>query len=101
MNRYQNNRILTTVKGKQYYATTLYQNIPLSNTDLYVNTTVGDRYDLLAKAYYTDPSLWWIISSANYNLVQDSLIPPVGSQIRIPSPERIGFILSSFESLNI
>jgi hypothetical protein len=98
MNRYQDNRILTTVRGKQYYATTLYQNIPLSNTDLYVNTTVGDRYDLLAQQFYGDSSLWWIIPMANNQLVKDSLFPPVGLTIRIPS--NVGNIVTEFRLIN-
>ncbi len=98
MNRYQDNRILTTIKNKQYYATTLYQNIPLSNTDLYVNTTVGDRYDLLAQQFYGDSSLWWIIPMANNQLVKDSLFPPVGLTIRIPS--NVGNIVTEFRLIN-
>jgi nucleoid-associated protein YgaU len=98
MNRYQDNRILTTVRGKQYYATTLYQNIPLSNTDLYVNTTVGDRYDLLAQQFYGDSSLWWVIPMANNQLVKDSLFPPVGLTIRIPS--NVGNIVTEFRLIN-
>lgn len=98
MNRYQDNRILTTVKNKQYYATTLYQNIPLSNTDLYVNTTVGDRYDLLAQQFYGDSTLWWIIPMANNQLVKDSLFPPVGLTIRIPS--NVGNIVTEFRLIN-
>jgi hypothetical protein len=98
MNRYQDNRILTTIKNKQYYATTLYQNIPLSNTDLYVNTTVGDRYDLLAQQFYGDSSLWWVIPMANNQLVKDSLFPPVGLTIRIPS--NVGNIVTEFRLIN-
>lgn len=98
MNRYQDNRILTTIKNKQYYATTLYQNIPLSNTDLYVNTTVGDRYDLLAQQFYGDSTLWWIIPMANNQLVKDSLFPPVGLTIRIPS--NVGNIVTEFRLIN-
>ena len=99
MNRYQNNRILTTVKGKQYYATTLYQNIPLSNTDLYVNTTVGDRYDLLAQQFYGDSTLWWVIPMANDQLIKDSLFPPEGLTIRIPS--NVGNIITEFRLINV
>lgn len=98
MNRYQDNKILTTIKNKQYYATTLYQNIPLSNTDLYVNTTVGDRYDLLAQQFYGDSTLWWIIPMANNQLIKDSLFPPVGLTIRIPS--NVGNIVSEFRLIN-
>jgi nucleoid-associated protein YgaU len=99
MNRYQDNRILTTVRGKQYYATTLYQDIPLSNSDLYVTTTVGDRYDLLAQQFYGDSTLWWIIPMANNQLIKDSLFPPVGLTIRIPS--NVGSIVTEFRLINV
>ena len=45
-------------------------------------------------------SLWWIISTANYNTRQDSLTPPVGSQIRIPAPSRVNQIISNYEVIN-
>jgi len=101
MRRYQSINIVKTPENQnRRYVTTKYPSIPLDFSDIYVYTTIGDRYDLLAKSYYSDPSLWWVISSANYNLNQDSIIPPVGSQIRIPSSDRIVFILSNFENLN-
>ena len=99
MNRYQDNRILTTVRGKQYYATTLYQDIPLSNSDLYVTTTVGDRYDLLAQQFYGDSTLWWVIPMTNNQLIKDSLFPPVGLTIRIPS--NVGNIVTEFRLINV
>jgi hypothetical protein len=52
----------------------------------------------LAQQYYNDSSLWWIISIANDNLNQNSLTPPVGSQVRIPSNPSP--ILAEFESIN-
>ena len=61
----------------------------------------GDRYDLLANIYYEDSTLWWVISKANYSLSQDSLIPPVGAQLRIPGPSRIAAIVAEFEYLNV
>ncbi len=67
------------------YSTVRYPSIPRSATDIYVYTTDGDRFDTLAQQYYGDSSLWWIISVANGTLIQNSLTPPVGSQIRIPS----------------
>jgi hypothetical protein len=44
--------------------------------------------------------LWWIISSANPTLPQDSLTPSPGTQIRIPSSSRLASILGVYESLN-
>ena len=80
------------------YQTVRYPNIPRSNSDIYVFTTIGDRYDTLASQYYKNSSHWWIIAIANNKLKQDSLTPPVGSQIRIP--QNISAILASYESLN-
>ena len=80
------------------YRTTRYPEIPRSANDVYVYTTIGDRFDTLAQQYYNDSSLWWIISIANDNLNQNSLTPPVGSQIRIPSNPSP--ILAEFESIN-
>ncbi len=66
------------------YQTVRYPNIPRSNSDIYVFTTIGDRYDTLAQQYYEDSSLWWVIANANGKLDKGSLTPPVGSQVRIP-----------------
>ena len=85
MRRYRNIPITKSPSGKQMYKTVRYPEIPRSFSDLYVYTTIGDRYDTLASQYYGDSTLWWIISSANGTLNQNSLTPPVGSQIRIPS----------------
>ena len=84
MNRYQNILIIKNLEGTRYYRDNKYPRIPLSENDIYVVTTIGDRFDLLSQQYYGDSSLWWIISIANEDLPQNSLYIPVGSQIRIP-----------------
>ena len=65
--RYDNRIIETTPQGKPYIKGKQYPNTPLSASDIYVITTVGDRLDLLAYNYYRDVNLWWIISAANTN----------------------------------
>lgn len=97
MNRYQPIPIIK-LEGKQVYRITRYPEIPLSENDIYVYTTQGDRFDILANQYYQDQSLWWIISIANELLNQGSLIIPEGIQIRIPTD--ISNILNSFKQLN-
>jgi|TARA_R110000803_G_scaffold108197_2_gene176437 hypothetical protein len=82
------------------YETTKYPEIPRSFEDIYVFTTQKDRYDIMANKYYNDDSLWWIISSANPSYIQDSIIPDIGIQLRIPSPNRVPAILEEYESLN-
>jgi hypothetical protein len=98
MNRYSNIRILNTPQKKKYYNTVYYSEIPLSENDTYVITTIGDRLDIIAGDYLKDSSLYWIILIANPTLPQDSLYPPVGTQIRIPN--NIQEILNSFNQLN-
>lgn len=98
MSRYNNADTLKTTKGKRYYSTTKYPTIPLSLEDIYVYTTQGDRFDILAQQYYSDSSLWWVISSANSDLPQNSYYIPEGTQIRIP--QNITQVLSLFDSLN-
>lgn len=70
--------------SNEYYVNVIYPDIPISNDDQYLYTTFGDRLDLLAHDIYKDQTLWWIIASAN-NLPGDSLFPPIGMQLRIPS----------------
>jgi len=96
-NRYSNIKVLFSPQGP-YYKTTLYPEVPLSESDIYVITDEGDRYDLLADQYYGDSTLWWIISISNLSLPQNSLYPPIGSQIRIPL-DYVG-IVQSFNQLN-
>ena len=98
MKRYKTIPKTKSPSGKRIYKTVRYPEIPRSIDDVYVYTTIGDRFDTLAKQFYGDSSLWWIISIANDNLLQNSLIPPVGSQIRIPS--NTSDVISKFEFLN-
>lgn len=85
MDRYSQIPETKSPTGKRMYKTVRYPDIPKSDDDTYVYTTIGDRFDTLAQQYYSDSTLWWIISIANDNILQNSLTPPVGSQIRIPA----------------
>ena len=97
MNRYRNIPIIRSTTGKQMYATSRYPEIPLSSDDIYVYTTQGDRYDILALQYYTNSSLWWIIASAN-NSERASLVVKPGMQIRIPADQ--DRILQAYNQFN-
>jgi hypothetical protein len=106
MNRYQYTPVVTIDK-KQRYLTTKYPEVPLSNNDIYLYTVQGDRFDVIAKKFYGDQTLWWIISIANTaiagtslpsDLPQDSLLIPEGIQIRVPA--NYPGVLNSFKVLN-
>jgi nucleoid-associated protein YgaU len=85
MTRYETTPILTTSDYRPYYKNKYYPNIPLSESDVYVITTVGDRLDSLAFSYYNDATLWWVIAMANNNATKGALYPTPGTQLRIPT----------------
>jgi nucleoid-associated protein YgaU len=86
-------------KQQRYYRSLKYPNIPLSVNDLYVVTTAGDRLDLLANQFYNDIRLWWVIATANRDIVRrDSYGLKPGLEIRIPT--NIQRILQDFQNLN-
>ena len=85
MARYSNIPEIKSSNDKQMYQTVRYPEIPRSEDDIYVITTIGDRYDTLAFQYYQDSSLWWVIANANGNADKSTLTPPIGTQIRIPA----------------
>jgi hypothetical protein len=96
--RYQNIPIVKLDgSGSLYYRNNIYPTIQPTNTDYYVITTSGDRLDLLAYDFYQDSSLWWVIASANA-LPGDSINPPVGIQLRIPTD--LSVIVSSYNIQN-
>jgi len=94
MNRYQN----IPINSGGYYNTTVYPEIPLNDNDIYLITTQGDRFDILAYQYYKDTSLWWIIASANPGVNRDSLTITPGLQVRIPADK--AKVISLFRELN-
>ena len=98
MNRYQNIPIIKSTTGKQMYATSRYPEIPLSENDIYVYTSQGDRYDILALQYYGDSSLWWVISAGNPNIDLMTLVIPEGVQLRIPG--NFSQVVSAFNLIN-
>lgn len=96
--RYNKSDILITSEGKQYYKTKKYPPIPPSETDIYVVTVQGDRFDLLANIYYQDPQLWWVIPMANNNIPFGTMFPPPGTQLRIPTD--LNLVMSLFDEVN-
>ena len=98
MGRYIKIKNRKTEGGKNFKSTTKYPDIPLSFDDIYVYTNMGDRFDIIAQNSFGDPSLWWIISIANPQLPQNTMYPPLGSQIRIP--RNTSQILLDYNKLN-
>ena len=98
MNRYQTIPTTKTTTGRTIYRTVKYPEIPLNPNDIYIIANKGDRYDILANQYYSDSSLWWVISTANNNVTQNSLYLPEGVQLRIPAD--VTSAINNFEAIN-
>jgi hypothetical protein len=98
MNRYENRTILKTSKEKPYSKSKFYPNIPLSESDVYIITTIGDRLDSLAYSYYNDATMWWVISMANNNITKGSMFPIPGTQLRVPTD--LNSVLSLYKQFN-
>ena len=87
--------------NKRVFKNIKYPNIPLSINDIYAITIDGDRLDLIANQFYNNVDLWWVIVTANPDIIRrDSFNLKSGLEIRIPDPKRINSILRSFEQLN-
>jgi nucleoid-associated protein YgaU len=98
MNRYNNPTVLSTPQNKPYWKGKQYPNIPLSEFDVYVITTVGDRLDLLAYQFYNDSTLWWVIAMANNNITKGLMFPEPGTQLRVPTD--LNAVLALFNNFN-
>ena len=97
--RTQNLKVKSDLNRKRYYKNIKYPEIPLSFDDIYITTTSGDRLDLFAHQFYQDVDLWWVITTANPDIIRrDSFALKPGIEIRIP--QDINNILDVFEKLN-
>ena len=96
--RYDKNIMYKTSSGKRYYKGKIYPDIPYSDTDEYIITTIGDRLDSIAYSYYNDAELWWVISVANNNITNGSMFPIPGTQLRVPT--NINNVLNLFDQVN-
>ena len=63
--RYKNTLKKNDSNGKRYYSPSFIKNIPIKDSDIFILTTEGMRFDMLAQRYYNDSNLWWIIAKTN------------------------------------
>lgn len=97
MKRYQDASLLTNVKkidseGKETkvrrLSTVMYPDFYTGN-DTRIISQDGDRLDILAKEFYNDETLWYVIARAN-NLGKGSMHVPPGEIIIIPYEDPMG-----------
>ena len=84
MSRYSTTGIIQDLNEKRRKSTTIISTIPISVTDIYIQTTSVERLDKLANKFYDDSTLWWIIASANA-LGKGTIVVPQDTILRIPA----------------
>ncbi len=62
--------------------------IPTQRDDVLHRVSQVDRLDLLAKRYYNDAALWWVIASANGIEIWPTGLN-IANTLRIPSPRYV------------
>ena len=107
MIRYENSSIIKNAKkidsdGKESYVRRLSTTVYPTFTDDISSTKIiaqdGDRLDILAKEFYNDERMWFVIAKAN-NLGKGSMAIPPGTLISIPYETPMG-ISSLIEDFN-
>lgn len=81
----------------QVYETQLVPNVSRQPEDTIITTESGQRLDRLASEYYGDPTLWWVIASAN-ELGRGDWTVPAGIQLRIP--QNLSNVSNEIDSIN-
>jgi len=89
---------ITSTSGKDMYVPTYYPNIEAKENDNYIVVGATDRLDVIAYDFYGDSTLWWAVAMAN-NLEGDSMFPPIGMYLRIPSNS--SDLLSQYKNANL
>ena len=80
MARYRSTSIFSK-NNKNSYRTTIYNEVPLRDDDMYFIAQEGDRCDNLAFKFYGNSNLWWFVARVN-NLKTNNI--PAGTSLRIP-----------------
>ncbi len=97
MRRYQDSIVIKDVKKidsddkermVRRLSTVMYPEFFTGN-DTRILSQDGDRLDILAKEFYGDESLWFVIAMAN-DLGKGSLVVPPGRIVTIPYETAIG-----------
>jgi nucleoid-associated protein YgaU len=87
------------IKNVRRLSSVMYPDFKTSE-DTKILSQEGDRLDLLAKEFYGDESLWFVIAKAN-DLGKGSLNVPAGKVIRIPFYQEYSGIRTLLQNENL
>jgi len=69
--------------GNRIRESSVYPDIPITPSDLYIKALDGTRLDIISNEYYGTPKYWWVIALAN-KMGKGTLYVTPGYQLRIP-----------------
>lgn len=87
--RYKSLARITDVEGDVYLETPEDIEFPLNSDDRFYEVTsdTRNRIEYISYMFYSTPLLWWAIAIASD--IEDPLVLPVGTMLRIPSTSTI------------
>lgn len=80
--------VLELIDGVEFFDLLDLPTVPEQPDDISYSVISPDRIDLIAKKFYGEEALWWVIAVAN-NIEKIPQDLQVGDIIRIPSPRFI------------
>lgn len=83
--RYRDNKVLLIMDPEGDIRPSIIWEPPVTQSFTYVSYvwSEGDRVDLIAAAYYGDPTFWWLLARANPEILEWNSVA-MGTVIRIP-----------------
>ena len=80
-------------EGKKSFVSKILPRIEVDDSDIFIYRVDGVGLSALAKQYYDDETLWWVIAKAN-NIGQRGFgIDKSLDVVRIPNPSRLNEII--------
>lgn len=76
------------VDEQEFWSRPEIPELPPDTNDIYHTVTSVERIDTIAKKYFKNEALWWVIAHAN-NLRLLPMDLKVGQRLRIPDPRRV------------
>ena len=88
------NKIKIDKQGRKYFVTKILPRIGVDDRDIFITRTDGIGLSALAKQYYDDETLWWVIAKANGIGKRGLGVDKKLNVIRIPHKNRLSKIVA-------
>ena len=83
-------------EGKKSFVSKILPRIEVDDSDIFIYRVDGVGLSALAKQYYDDETLWWVIAKANNTGQRGFGIDKSLDVVRIPNPSRLDEIIQDY-----